>query len=442
MKPVFEKSITDAIDIDYREYAEYVISNRAIPCYIDGMKPVGRKILFNILTRHKSGSRIKVSDAGSISCVGYHHGEQSAMGAVVTLAASWNNNVPIFKQHGAFGSRLIPEAAAPRYIFVSLNDDFYRYFQDFDVLEYSEDVEDNPEPKTYLPNIPWILVNGIKGIAVGFACNYLPHDPKDIAKVCLKYLSGKNIDSDIIQPTFPDFTGTIQTEDHNKFKTTGSVSRVGRNSWKITELPIGYTREKYYSVLIDLSNKGLIEDFDDNCSSTFEFTIKVNTKQDKDIANDPIKYFKLEQTFTENYTALDENSHLLIFDKKTDIIKKFIDYRLIKLNEQLVYDHKKLTEQLEFQSLKRRFVNDVITKKILLQNMTKKQLVSEFSTVYNVADHDIINRIISIPMYSMTQDTLDQLDDQIKDLENKISNLNMDPVSVLKSRLNEIIKSK
>ena len=220
------------------------------------------------------------------------------------------------------------------------------------------------------------------------------------------------------------------------------MSRVARNSWKITELPIGYTREKYYSVLIDLSNKGLIEDFDDNCSSTFEFTIKVNTKQDKDIANDPIKYFKLEQTFTENYTALDENSHLIIFDKKTDIIKKFIDYRLVKLNEQLIYDRKKLTEQLEFQTIKRNFINDVITKKILLQNMTKKELVSEFSAVYKVTDHDIINRVISIPMYSMTQDTLDQLDDQIKDLENKISNINMDPKSVLKSRLNEIIKSK
>ena len=133
---------------------------------------------------------------------------------------------------------------------------------------------------------------------------------------------------------------------------------------------------------------------------------------------------------------------MIIFDKKTDIIKKFIDYRLVKLNEQLIYDRKKLTEQLEFQTIKRNFINDVITKKILLQNMTKKELVSEFSAVYKVTDHDIINRVISIPMYSMTQDTLDQLEDQTKDLENKISNINMDPKSVLKSRLNEIIKSK
>ena len=51
----------------------------------------------------------------------------------------------------------------------------------------------------------------------------------------------------------------------------------------------------------------------------------MDSKQDKEIITDPIKYFKLEQSYTENYTAIDENSNLIIFDKKTDIIKKFVD---------------------------------------------------------------------------------------------------------------------
>ena len=55
-------------------------------------------------------------------------------------------------------------------------------------------------------------------------------------------------------------------------------------------------------------NDGKIQDFDDNCSKSFNFVIKVDSKQDKEITKDPIKYFKLEQSYTENYTAIDENS--------------------------------------------------------------------------------------------------------------------------------------
>jgi DNA topoisomerase-2 len=439
MTSISEKTITEAIDTDYKEYAMYTISNRAIPCYIDGFKPSSRKILYGMLKEGKN-RKVKVADAGSISKYNYHHAEQAAMGAVVTLSADWNNNAPIFKQHGAFGTRLIPEAAAPRYIHISLSDNFDKYFQDFDVLEYDKDPDNGPEPKTYLPNIPWVLVNGIKGIAVGFACTFLPHNPKDIAEIGIKYLNGKNIDNEILKPTFPDFYGDIIVEDHNKFKTVGKIEKKSKNQWEITEVPVGYTREKYFDILTKLMNDGKIQDFDDNSSKGFNFVIKVDPKQDKEIAKDPIKYFKLEQTLTENYTALDENSHLVLFEKKTDIIKKFFDYRVAKIKEQIDYDLDKINKQMIFNEMKIIFIEQVLKNEIDLRKLNKKELISHLEKEFEIVnDSETVNKLIGIPVYSMTVDAVKELEAIVKKQEKEIIALQkLKPKTVMLDRLKKI----
>lgn len=440
-KDIIQKTITETLDTDYREYALYTLSSRAIPCYIDGFKRVQKKILYAMLKEFSKG-RAKVSEVGSsIVKYGYHHGESSAMGAVITLAANYDNLVPIFNQHGAFGTRLIPEAAAPRYIFVSMNNDFYHYFSDFDVLDYDDTDEDSPEPKTYLPNIPWLLVNGIKGIAVGFATNILSHTPRDIAKLCLKYLEGKNIDKDILVPTFPDFNGEVTTEAHNKFLTRGIINKLSDKEWLISELPVGYTREKYFNILVKLQESGKIKDFDDLCSDTFRFSIKTDKTLSQQIEKDPIKYFRLESAFTENYTTLDENNQIKLFDKKADIIKSFVDYRLVKINQQLEYDRKKLSDKIIFDETKIKFIRDVLDGKIDLRKLTKQELVS-YITDNITKDEDLIQHLIRVPLYHMTTDAINAYLDNITENKTGLQGLNSTTSdSIYKERLNKIIKS-
>ena len=437
-----QKTITETLETDYREYALYTIGNRAIPCYIDGFKPTSRLLIFAFMKEFKG--RAKVSEVGSsIVKYGYHHGESSAMGAVITLAANYDNLVPIFNQHGAFGTRLIPEAAAPRYIFVSMNNDFYHYFSDFDVLDYDDTDEDSPAvPKTYLPNIPWLLVNGIKGIAVGFATNILSHTPRDIAKLCLKYLEGKTIDKDILVPTFPDFNGEVTTEAHNKFLTRGVINKLSDKEWLISELPVGYTREKYFNILVKLQESGKIKDFDDLCSDTFRFSIKTDKTLSQQIEKDPIKYFKLEAAFTENYTTLDENNQIKLFDKKTDIIKSFVDYRLVKIDQQLEHDRKKLSDKIIFDETKIKFIRDVLDGKIDLRKLTKQELVS-YITDNITKDEDLIQHLIRVPLYHMTTDAINVYLDNITENKTKLQELNSTSAnSIFKERLNKIIKSK
>lgn len=433
------KSVTETINTDYKEYAQYVLSNRAIPCYIDGFKPCARKLLYAMLNQHK-GKKTKISDLGGISNVGYNHGETSAMGAAINMAADWSNNVPVFQQHGSFGSRLIPEAAAPRYIYASLNETFYKYFTDFDVLDPRPDIDD-PEPRTYLPNIPWVLVNGIKGIAIGFACEYLPHDPVDIAKACKLALSNRLKDDTILTPSFPGFFGTVEAETHNKFITTGKIERSKRNTWEISELPWGVNREKFFNQLVKMELEGLIQDFDDNCSDTFNFTIKVNTKQDAEIQKDPIKYFKLQKSYTENYTALDENGSLVLFETKIEIIKKFVAFRLKKIQDQLDYEISKCEKELYWLNAKLSFVKDVLDEKISFKTTTRKQLTDHCIKVYNI-DSTTATRLVNISIVDITKDMVSQLEDKIDSVtKTKTEFEQSDSKQLLVERLDDIIKN-
>ena len=433
------KTITDAIDNDYKLYANYTLSNRAIPSFIDGFKPVHRKLLYAMIHEHK-GKRTKISDLGGISKFNYNHGESSAMGAAITLAADWNNNIPIFQQHGSFGSRLVPAAAAPRYIYAGLSEEFKNYFTDFDVLDFADD--DNPEPINYLPNIPWILVNGIEGIAVGHACKYLPHSPAALAKACKLAIAGKLKDNTVIKPSFPGFFGEIEIESHNKYTTYGIAERTKRNVWEIQELPFGVTREKYFDILKKLEDSGKIQDFEDNCSNRFKFTVKLTTKQDEECSKDPIAYFKLSKAFTENYTALDETGNLILFDTKVQIIKRFVEYRINKIQDQFDFDINKIDIELVWLNAKLSFVKDVLADKINFKKTTRKDLTLYCEKQYSISK-ELSTRLVNISIVDITIDEVKKLEDKIKEhTDNRQLISEKVPADEMVARLNTIIKSK
>lgn len=431
------KSIKETIDSDYHGYAMYVLENRAIPCYVDGFKPVHRKLFYAMLNEHR-GRKTKVSDLGGISKFNYHHGESSAMGAAVTLAAEWNNNVPLFRGFGNFGSRLIQEAAAPRYIFASLNPDIEKYFTDYEVCDKNSD-EDNPEPQTYLPNIPWVLVNGVEGIAVGFACRYLPHSPVDIAKACQLAVKGKLKDDYVIPVTFPGFRGEVIQETPTKVVTRGIVTRVKRNTWQITEAPWGYDRDQMFNQLDKMMADNKIVDFDDDCNDTgFNFLVKLDSACDAKCQKDPIAYFKLEKAFTENYTALDENGRLRLFESKPEIIRTFVEYRIKKIGDKIQYDIDAVSSKLTWAMLKLNLISDVLERKIDLLAMKKADLIAYTIGEYSASEENAA-KLTQIPIVDMTTDKLADLRLEIAKLGATLEDLRqLVPTEVYTARLSAI----
>ena len=192
-----QKSITEFLSNEYKEFALYSIEGRAIPSVTDGFKPTQRKILHIANQVWKTGSEknLKVFQlSGKVaSDAFYHHGDMSLSNAIINLAQKFKNNAPLLEEDGQFGSLRSPQPGAPRYIGTKLSPNFRLIYKDFDLLEYKEEEGEKIEPKFFLPIVPTVLINGGSGIAVGFASNILNRDIKEIIDACVKCINSKKI---------------------------------------------------------------------------------------------------------------------------------------------------------------------------------------------------------------------------------------------------------
>lgn len=414
MNPLSEKEL---IDTNYRSYAMYTLQSRAIPSYIDGMKMVHRKIIY-FANKEARNKKTKVADFGSISKHGYHHGETSAQSTAIGMASDWNNNVPLLEGFGDFGSRLSHTSAAPRYIYAKLSDAWDTYFDSHEVCPDHPDPE-FPEPRYYLPKIPWVLVNGSEGIAVAFATKILPRSPKDIASYCLDVMNNKTGMEDTIVPTFPDFKGTVfQGDKGSKHWVVRGVYDLTRNIYRITELPVGWDREKYVEFLNKLVDKGTIKDFSDLCDETgFVFEVKTTREQKDRIEKDPYKTLKLETHLHENLTVLDENGEILVFETVSDLILSFIDLRIRKYEEYIKYKINETMNRVDYLKDKLWFVMEVLEGRLDLMSYTKKALENYLSS--NCLSPKA-SSLVSIPAYSFTKDEVSRLNKILTEAEKEL----------------------
>lgn len=395
-------NVTELIDGQYKDYSKYVLYSRAIPHMIDGLKPSQRKILYTAL-KTANTSRIKTASlsGNTISQANYHHGDASLNDAITKMVQLHSNNIPLLEGEGSFGSRLVPDAAAPRYTYVKMSQNFEKYFADTMVADKSIDPED-PEPAFYLPIIPWVLVNGVKGIAVGFATDIQPRNPKEIAKLCQAYLKGKNIDKETLLPYYPEFEGKIY-EELDSVYCEGNFTLTGQTKLEITEVPVGFTRESYVQVLNKLEETGKIVSYTDKCDKTgfkFDVTLKRGKKM-KD--HQIVRLFKLKKKINENITVIDHEGKLKVYDSPIDIIKEFCDYRRGKYEERYEYLIEEGLSALDIIKAKVKFIELIIQGTLDFKNKNRKTIKKELSTTFKP---DIIEILIKMPIYSLCQDEM------------------------------------
>lgn len=412
---IVNRSLKDIIDKDFKSYAMYVLESRALPSAIDGQKIVGRKLIYSMLKNHKTG-KVKIAEvSGSLSSVNYAHGEASAASACVNMAAPYKNNAAVFEHHGSFGSRLVQESASPRYIYASLSSVFKKYFADEEVLPQNKSIDD-PEPAHYLPIIPWALVNGSEGIAVGYKHTVLPRSIKDVTKAVRTYLKdpAKFLkESKTILPTFPDFRGEVLHVEGNKYATTGIAKYIGKYTYEISELPIGYDRAEYVQVLVDMEEKGLIKSFSDECSkSGFCFHVKVSVTARDQIDKDAIKYFKLQKTVTEQWNLIGTDHKLIQFSGPHELIDYFVKYRINKCGEKIQWEIANVNDIIKRLNWRLNFIEAIVNKELVPSGMSKKQL-EQWITDHIATDTDAL-RLAGIPLYSCTTDEVETLKKEIE----------------------------
>ena len=178
--------IEDYAPLNYLTYSMFVVSDRAIPTVFDGMKPVQRRILYTMRELHLNPNASAMKSARVVGQVlgKYHpHGDSSVYDAMVRMSQNFIMRYPLVHGEGNFGSRDGDNAAAYRYTEAKLTPIAEALLDELgaDTVDYQPNYDGKEEEPMSLPSrLPFLLLNGASGIAVGMATEFPPHNLKEI----------------------------------------------------------------------------------------------------------------------------------------------------------------------------------------------------------------------------------------------------------------------
>jgi len=440
------KSVSKFLDEDYAAYGMYTLENRAIPSVIDGFKPTQRKIIF-IADKVWKGSNdkpLKIFQLGGriAADAHYHHGDGSLNGAIIGMAQSFKNSLPLLDEVGQFGSLRSPEAGAPRYISTRLTPNFRLLYKDFELLTSQIEEGNEIEPKYFLPIIPTVLLNGSSGIAVGFATNILNRNPVQLIDACTKVLDGKRI-GDLL-PWFKDFGGPITRIGDNQYQFKGVARVVNTTTVEINELPPSMTFQKYENHLNALVERGTIFSYEDNCSNGISYTLKFQRAKlaeliDKDKLESTLK---LAETESENLTCLDEHGKLKIFSTLPQLVEYFVKFRLTYYDKRKAYLIETLSKDLLYLSNRARFIKLIIDGKLKISNRPKQDIVTDLEKLKFDKINYSYDYLLGMQIQTLTKEKYEQL---LKEVEQKETELALvkktAPIDMYRTDLTELKKN-
>lgn len=409
--------LSDFLSNEYVDFSSYDLV-RKIASYVDGQKNASRKILHTV-RENNINSFVKVANLGPKvqDFTQYLHG--SLEGTIVNVTADYvgsGNNIPMLQGDGNFGSAFIPANAATRYIFARQNEVIKNiYTKDDTVLLEEQYFEgDKIEPKYYVPTLPMLAINGSEGISIGFAQKILPRDPKEIIKWVTQKASGKRITANLT-PYWNGMTCTVeQGEESNKWVIKGSFTRNSTTKITIDSLPIGYDLKAYQNVLDKLVEDKVIKDYDDlSDNDIFKFEISCTREFSSKSDDKLMEVFKLIKRVSENYTCIDRNNKIVVFNDIKEILNAWYEVRLEYNQKRKDYILDKLkTEMLEM-AAKRAFIMGVVNEDIELRNRTEEQIFSD-AIKYSETLEPYLPKLINLPMRMLTTAEINKLQDQLK----------------------------
>ncbi len=422
------RTITDFLNNELKEYAMDIIKNRCIPSVVDSFKPSQRKVVYIAEKIWKTGNEkpMKVFQLTGRTAMEayYHHGNKSMDDLITNMGQKFKNNLPILDGIGQYGSLRCPEAGAPRYISTKLHQNFRLCFKDFELVENQIEEGVVVEPKFYLPIIPIIIVNTSISIGMGYSSNILGRNPNDVIQACIDYLNGKKIKE--LKPWLAEFSGewVRDTENKKKWYIHGKYEISDKKpEIHITELPPDITFEEYESYLDKLVDNKTIRDYDNNSSSGVDYILKFRKEDFEKIVSNKEKLeklLKINDPVTENFTTLDENGKLKIFDCVEDILVYFVDFRMKYYQKRKEYFIGKWHDELDVLNMKANFIKAIIDKKININNTPKDEIVSWLSkNGYKLID-DSYNYLLSMPIYSLTKEKYEEILQKVKTKEEQI----------------------
>ncbi|KWT98347.1 DNA topoisomerase 4 subunit A (plasmid) [Variovorax sp. WDL1] len=269
-----ELIIHDWAENAYLEYALQTVKGRALPEVRDGQKPVQRRILFGMLELGLSGPAKPVKSArvvGEVLGKLHPHGDSAAYDAMVRMAQDFTLRYPLVQGQGNFGSRDGDSAAAMRYTESKLTAISELLLSELRLgtVDFVDNYDGTLKEPRYLPaRLPFTLLNGSKGVAVGLANDILPHNLREVANAAVAVIENPDVTvSEILKlipgPDFPDGAQVISSAaDIEAAYTSGRGSLRCRAVWSREDLARGQWQVIVSQLPYQVSVKTIMEEIE------------------------------------------------------------------------------------------------------------------------------------------------------------------------------------
>ena len=366
-------NIEEQMKSAYIDYSMSVIVSRALPDVRDGLKPVHRRILYDMSAElnlySDKPTRKSARIVGDVLGKFHPHGDSSVYGAMVRLAQEWSMRYPLVDGQGNFGSMDGDSPAAMRYTEARMKKITDEVMADIEkeTVDWTLNFDDTiPEPTVLPTRIPLLIVNGASGIAVGMATNMAPHNLSEVVDACCAYVDNPDITGEellryVKGPDFP--TGGIiygyegvreamltgRGRVMMRAKTEIEHTPSGRECIVVTEIPYMVNKAEMIKKIADMINEKKIEgiSYINDESDRNGLRIIIILKHDavaSVVLNTLFKNTPLQTSFAVNNIALVNGRPQLLTMR--DLIRHFIDHRHDVVVRRTRFDKRKAEERL------------------------------------------------------------------------------------------------
>ena len=356
-------NLINELSTNFIEYAVAVNTDRAIPDAASGLKPVAKRILYGAFDEGYAFSKPHVKCAnivGNVMAYWHPHGDSSIYGALVRLAQPWVMRYPLIDFHGSMGNRDGDGPAAYRYTearLSKLSEDgmlcgIKKKNVDF-IPNYSETKD---EPITLPSLFPNLLCNPNTGIGVALACNWLPHNLREVAQAINDQIDGK--EPTLPGPDFPTGGLIINKKDLPEIIKTGKGSVKLRGKYNIEdghnivfyEIPYGVATEDLMNEIGQACDEGRINGVRNirNESNKKGFRLVIECDKAANISVIIAALFKetnLQTSISYNQVALVDKVPTELGLK--DCITIYINHNIKCITTEAQFDLQKSTNRLE-----------------------------------------------------------------------------------------------
>ena len=358
-------NIEEEMKTAYIDYSMSVIVSRALPDVRDGLKPVHRRILFDMSNElnlysdkpHRKSARI----VGDVLGKFHPHGDSSVYDAMVRMAQEWSLRYPLIFGQGNFGSMDGDSPAAMRYTEARMRKIADEVMADIgkNTVEFVNNFDDTLQEPSVLPTrIPLLLVNGSSGIAVGMATNMPPHNLSEVCDAIAAYIDNPDIEvSELAKyvkaPDFPTggiiygYEGVREALETGRgrivmrARTEIEHTHSGRECIVVTEIPYQVNKAEMIRQIADMINEkkidgiSYINDESDRRGTRIVIILKSDAVASV-VLNTLYKHSQLQTSFPVNNIALVNGRPVLLNLK--DLIRHFVDHRHDVVERRTRYD--------------------------------------------------------------------------------------------------------